>query len=109
MRDLIQEALDRAIRKMLNDSDLRIFLWDAVVRRCGVFDQDYAHNAAAYTLLERQRIGKQLLAELKSVDMEQVFRAESEYEQLFQRMKAELERRNEQHEEEFVRRILNGK
>ena len=108
MNDLIQEARERAIRKALDDSDLRIFLWDLICRKCEVFSSGYPHNAAAYRLLARQQIGKELLAELKDMDMEQVFRAESEYEQMFRRMKAELELQQQKYENETIGRMLNG-
>lgn len=83
MRNLVQEARIRALRKALNDSDLRIFLWDLIETDCGAFERSYGHNATAYSLLARQQIGKMLLVELKDLDLEQVFQAEREYRQLW--------------------------
>lgn len=82
MSDLIQEARERAMRKALNDSDLRIFLWDHIETDCLAFARGYAHNATAYSMLAKQQVGKELLADLKAVDLRQVFRAEAEYRQL---------------------------
>lgn len=95
MKDLIQETRERALRKALNDEDLRIFLWDLVETDCLAFVRGYAHNATAYSLLAKQQIGKELLAEMKAADLRQVFRAETEYRQL-------VERNNE------ARRMKNG-
>lgn len=108
MKDLIQETRERALRKALNDEDLRIFLWDWVFRVCGVFDREYAHNATAYSQLARQQLGKILLAELKYVDPRLTFQAETEYENLRARAADKLAERRERQEDENLRRMLDG-
>ena len=82
MSQLILEARERALRKALNDSDLRILLWDLIETDCHTFQSEYGHNATAYSLLAKQEIGKALLAELKYVDLERTFSAEAEYRKL---------------------------
>lgn len=74
-----QAHYDAALRKMLSDETLRIFLWRLIVEDCRVFQEDFTLNASAYCLLAKQEIGKRLLEDAKLRDPEAVFKAEREY------------------------------
>lgn len=77
-----QRHYDAALRKILSDEMLRIFLWRLIEEDCRVFQEGFPTNASAYCLLARQEIGKRLLADAKMRDPEAVFKAEQEYKAL---------------------------
>lgn len=71
-----------AMRKILSDRDLRIFLWSLIEQDCRVFQPDFPMNAQAYCLLAKQEIGKRLLDDAKRVNPSAVLLAEAEYNEL---------------------------
>jgi hypothetical protein len=71
-----------AMAKLLNDRDLRIFLWSIIEQDCRVFQPDFPMNASAYCLLAKQEIGKRLLADAKALNPTAVMLAEAEYNDL---------------------------
>lgn len=79
-----QRQYRASLESMLSHTTTRIFLWRLIVEDCKVFEESYPMNAAAYSLLAVQSIGKRLLADAKSVDAAAVFKAEQEYNQLMQ-------------------------
>lgn len=80
--------LDSAMRKIMADRDLRILMFQIIADECRVFDTSVPHNAGAYSLLAVQRIGKLLMANMKSVSPEGFLLAEKEYNELAERQAA---------------------
>lgn len=83
-----QQHYDEALRTILHDETLRIFLWRLIEEDCRVFQEGFPTNASAYCLLAKQEIGKRLLADAKMRDPEAVFKAEKEYQELMARDQA---------------------
>lgn len=77
--------LDREIRFLLEHREGRVLLWRLVVELCHVFDSGYPHNAAAYSLLAKQEIGKLLLNLCREIDLEKTQQAEREYWELLEK------------------------
>lgn len=71
-----------AMRKILSDRDLRIFLWSLIKEDCKVFQAEFPMNAQAYCLLAKQEIGKRLLEDAKRVNPSALLLAETEYNDL---------------------------
>lgn len=81
---------DRSLRKMLSDSDLRLFLFRLVAEECFVFQESFPLSAAAYSLLAKQEIGKRLLADMKRVNPQAVMEVEQEYIKLLEESQQHL-------------------
>ena len=77
-----QKHYDEALRKILSDSTLRVFLWRVIVEDCKVFQEDFPTSDQAYCLLAKQEIGKRLLFDAKLRNPEAVFQAEKEYQDM---------------------------
>lgn len=90
-RPLLATHLDRELEFLLAHREGRILLYRLVVELCHVFDVEYPHNAAAYSLLAKQEIGKKLLNACREVNPVQTQLAEREYWQLVEDSKKQQE------------------
>ena len=77
-----QRHYDEALRKILADPVLRVFLWRIIEEDCRVFQEGFPASAMIYSRAAKQEIGKRLLADAKMRDPEAVFKAEQEYKAL---------------------------
>lgn len=80
-----------AVRKILADRDLRIFLWSLIAVDCKVFQAEFPMNASAYCLLAKQEIGKRLLEDAKVVNPSALLLAEAEFNDLTEQTKRFVE------------------
>jgi hypothetical protein len=92
-----------AIRKILADRDLRIFLWSLIALDCKVFQAEFPMNASAYVLLAKQEIGKRLLEDAKSVNPSALLLAEEEFKDLEEQTARFVESCINEGEEDYVR------
>jgi len=83
-KTLNAKSCENEIRFMLDDKRGRLFLWRLIVEACHVFDVGFQHNAAAYSLLAKQDIGKILLNAAREIDLEKIQLAEREYHKLLE-------------------------
>ena len=89
MKNLNSAHYEDELKTLLASPVLRIFFWRLIVEDCRVFQAEFPTNAAAYTLLARQEIGKRLLADAKRISPDLVYQAEREYEEFMEKAKPE--------------------
>jgi hypothetical protein len=75
-------SFENEVRSLLSTEAGRIFFWRLIVEDCHVFQIEYPHNAAAYSLLAKQEIGKRQLEFAKRLCPELVIQAEKEFQAL---------------------------
>lgn len=77
-------SFEAEVRSLLSTEIGRIYFWRLIVEDCHVFQIEYPHNAAAYSLLAKQEIGKRQLEFAKRICPELVIQAEKDYQALME-------------------------
>lgn len=90
---------ERAMAKIMGDSDLRVMIFAIAFDDLKVGTSDFKFNAEAYALLALQSVGKRLIEDMRKTSPELTFKAECEYRQMIEQTQEYYNQHNKQEAE----------